>query len=192
MKKIITIILIIFSLLLINVYPFDCKYYSFEFSKNQKVTVNDQGVYVEDSEGKVTVDDSGVKVIQNEWKLIDNRDTTKKDGLYTVFFQHNTYKFNVKVNFYLNNNIFYNDYNEFISKIKSNYSNVQISKSTIPNDSNRIVYKIVIVNNQYKTVYYTISSDFGFYTIEFSGKKEYFNNLASDLKNVIDTFIPKY
>ncbi|MCS7243818.1 MAG: hypothetical protein RMJ36_03675 [Candidatus Calescibacterium sp.] len=47
-------------------------------------------------------------------------------------------------------------------------------------------------DNDTKSIFYTVSSDYGFYVIEFSGKTGYLSTLSKDLKHVIDTFVPKY
>ncbi|MCX7870476.1 MAG: hypothetical protein N2485_02735 [bacterium] len=197
MKKLALFLILIFSFFIIRAYSFDCKYFSFELPGNQNVKVNDNGVYVEGSEGKVIVDDTGVKVYSQgntNWILIDNRNRISKEGDYYVLFQHNKYKVNLKVTFYTNLNSFYSGYNDFINKIKlrESSSDIQITKTIISSDYSRIVYKIVVQrDNGTKSIYYTISSDEGFYTIEFSGKNEYVLNLANDLKYVLDTFICK-
>ena len=51
---------------------------------------------------------------------------------------------------------------------------------------------VVERDNGTKSIYYTVSSDLGFYLIEFSGKKDYISYLYNDLKYVLDTFVPKY
>ncbi len=198
MRKLPLFLILIISFFIIRVYSFDCKYFSFELPGNQNVKVSDNGVYVEGPEGKVIVDDTGVKVYSEgntNWVLMDNRNRINKEGDYYVFFQHSKYKVNLKVTFYTIPNYFYSSYNDFINKIKERESSadIQITKSSITSDYSRVVYKVVVQrNNNTKSIYYTVSSDEGFYTIEFSGKNEYVLKLSNDLKYVLDTFNPKY
>lgn len=194
--RMLLLIVFILIMMIVQLWAFDCKYFSFQLPGNQNVKVGDNGVYVEGPEGKVYVDDQGVRVENKgntNWVLIDNRDRAKKEGDYYVFYRHSEYLVNLKVTYYAPYNQFYNDYQTFINNIKSREKNVNVSKSSIPNDYDRTVYKVVVYkDNGIKNIFYTVSSDYGFYIIEFSGKEESVNKLSGDLKYVIDTFVPKY
>ncbi|MCS7243819.1 MAG: hypothetical protein RMJ36_03680 [Candidatus Calescibacterium sp.] len=90
---------VLMLLMILDLWAFDCKYFSFELPGDQTVKVGDSGVYVEGPEGRVYVDDTGVKVSKTgntSWVLVDNKDRTKKEGDYYVFFQHSVYKVNLK------------------------------------------------------------------------------------------------